>query len=214
MSLVYYVLDVETTGLNSSYHELTEISIIRCKDKVQMTEMIKCEYPERASLDSLKITNKTWADLEKGNSKQFVTEKMIKFIESDGLTPAHRVCVAHNYSFDKRFIHQFCKEQDKVFPINLWLCTMAMTKQYAKKIGIKKPKVNLQASCDIVGIKKYAAAHASKMDTRNTYLLWKDLCEVKQVDYLPLIKTEPHILNAAQLQDEEPDMSLLEGLDD
>ena len=211
--LAYYILDVETTGIKCGYHEITEISIIRCADKVQMTEMLKCNYPERANVDAMRITNKTWADLARGSERHDVLEKMDKFIKSDGLTPDHRVCVAHNYSFDKRFIHQFYKEYDREYPMNLWLCTMAMTKNYAKKAGIIKPKVNLQAACDIVGIKKYAAAHASKMDTRNTFLLWKDLCEQKGIDYLPMIKTEPHILNVRN-EEEEPDMSLLEGLDD
>lgn len=192
MSLVFYVVDVETTGLRSDYHEVNEISIIRCKDRVQLTEFIKCQYPERASLDALTITRKSMADLRIGKSKAEVVNNVDKFLNEDGLTPAHRCFIAHNYSFDKKFIHALYEQVGKVCPVNLWLCTMELSKQYAKQLGIIKPKVNLHAACDMVGIKKISEAHTSKLDSRNTYFLHKDLVEVKKLDYLPFIKTAVH----------------------
>ena len=194
-------LDTETTGLLPKYHETNEISIIRCADRIQLTEFIKCDYPERASWDALAITKKTLADLDKGNSKEDVITKVDKFLSEDGLTSAHRCFVAHNYSFDMKFVHALYEKVGKVCPVNLWLCTMAMTRAYLKKSGIDednkkrglpKAKVNLHAACDIAGIKKLSEAHASKVDSRNTYLLWKNLVEEKQLDYLPLIKTDVH----------------------
>lgn len=211
MSLVFYIVDVETTGLRNNYHEINEISIIRCSDRVQLTEFIKCEYPERASFDALAITKKTLADLDKGKSKEKVVELIDKFLNEDGLTSAHRCFVAHNYSFDKKFIHSLYDQVNKQCPVDLWLCTMALTKQYAKQIGLVKPKVNLHAACDIVGVKKLSDAHASKVDSRNTYLLHKDLVEVKQVDYLPFIKTAAHRLTNTSTDDGEGlDPSLLD----
>lgn len=204
----FYIVDTETTGLDSAYHELNEISIIRCKDRIQLTEFVKCDYPERANFDSLAITNKTIHDLHKGNSKEIAIDRIDKFLNEDGLSPAHRCFVAHNYSFDKKFIHKFYEKVNKGCPVNLWLCTMALTKQYAKNIGLIKPKVNLHASCELVGIKKLAQAHTSKIDARNTFLLHKDLVENKKVDYLPFIKTAIH--QTAAQEDEEIDMSLLE----
>ena len=57
--LKFYVIDTETTGLKSGYHEMTEIGIIRCEDRVQLWRQIKCVYPERANIDALMITKKT-----------------------------------------------------------------------------------------------------------------------------------------------------------
>ena len=190
--LVNYIIDLETLGLSSKYHEVCEVSIIRCSDRVQLTEFIKVEYPERANYDALKVCNKTMADLEYGKPRNEVITQIDKFLNEDGLTPAHRCMVAHNSPFDLRFTHAMYESSGKVFPGNLWLCTMALTKAYAKKIGLVKPKVNLGASLDICEIKKFAGAHASKVDSRNTYLLWKDLVENKQVDYLSHIKSIPH----------------------
>jgi hypothetical protein len=90
---------------------------------------------------------------------------------------------------------------------------MSLTREYAKKQGIVKPKVNLHASCDLVGIKKISEAHNAKVDSRNTYLLHRDLVEQKKVDYLPFIKTERHIINVSPTvgdDDEGLDPSLLD----
>lgn len=211
--LQFYYLDIESNGLSSSYHEACEISIIRCSDRVQLTLFIKVDYPERSSIDALKITGKTLEDLEQGISKEETALKIDKFLNEDCLTPAHRCLIAHNASFDRRFIHAMYSKVNKQLPVNLWACSMALTKQYAKDNGIIKPKVNLQASCDLLQIKKVAGIHASKADSRNGYLLWKALVDDKKVDYLPFIKTAPHNLIEKNIEDLDEgglDISLLE----
>ena len=59
----YYILDLETTGLDSKRQEINEISVIRVKDKNQLTRNIKALYPERASIDALRVQNRTMNDL-------------------------------------------------------------------------------------------------------------------------------------------------------
>lgn len=204
MSLQYYIIDTETTGLKANYNEMTEIGIIRCTDRVQLWKQIKCEFPERANFDALAITKKTMADLSRGMDKEAVVEECEKFFNEDGLTPAHRCIVAHNAPFDQKFLHALWASCGKEFPANLWLCSMAMTRAYikkmgfdedAKKKGLPKHKVNLHAACDLAGIKKISEAHNAKVDSRNTYLLHRNLVEDKQLDYLPLIKTAVHTLH-------------------
>lgn len=204
----WIILDLETTGLSSKIHEVTEISAIKYSSKIQLTDFVRCEHPERANVDAMRITNKTLEDLSRGISKEEAVDRLTNFLELDGLTPAHRCIVAHNASFDRRFIHALYEKVGKSFPANLWICSMALTKEYAKKIGLIKPKVNLNASCDLLEIKKYAGAHASKIDTRNTYLLFKALIEDKQMDYLSLIKTMPHFIE--EKEDEHLDINDLD----
>lgn len=215
MSLQYYVIDTETTGLKANYHEMTEIGIIRCTDRVQLWRQIKCENPERANYDALAITKKTMADLERGHLKNTVMEECNKFFAEDGLTPAHRCIVAHNAPFDRKFLHAMWEQCGQEFPAHLWLCSMALTREYAKKVGLMvkglpKPKVNLHAACDLVGINKISEAHNAKVDSRNTYLLHRNLVEEKKVDYLPLIKTSLHIVNSVPTDDDGLDPSLLD----
>lgn len=212
--LQYYIIDTETTGLKSDYHEMTEIGIIRCTDRVQLWRQIKCVYPERANFDALAITKKTMADLERGYDKEAVVEECNKFFAEDGLTPGHRCIVAHNAPFDRRFLHALWGSVDKEFPANLWLCSMALTKDYAKKQGLVvkgvKQSFALHAACDLMGIKKISDAHNAKVDSRNTFLLHRNLVEEKKADYLPLIKTAVHTINDATKDDEGLDPSLLD----
>ena len=213
--LQYYVIDTETTGLKSGYHEMTEIGIIRCTDRVQLWRQIKCVYPERANFDALSITKKTMADLERGYDKEAVVEECEKFFNEDGLTRGHRCIVAHNAPFDRRFLHALWESCGKEFPANLWLCSMALTKDYAKKQGVTQPagqkqSFALHAACDLVGIKKISDAHNAKVDSRNTFLLHRNLVEEKKADYLPLIKTVVHTIKTTPNDDEGLDPSLLD----
>lgn len=204
-SLQYYVIDTETTGLSSKYHEMTEIGIIRSKDRVQIHRNIKCLYPERASFDALEITGKTLDDLNHGYDKAQVVAECNKFFAEDETSPAHRVIVAHNAPFDRRFLQALWANVDQEFPAHLWLDTVSLAKSYAKQAGITKRGFGLHAACDLAGIKKFSEAHNAKVDSRNCYLLYKNLVEDKNVNYLPLIKTAVHIL-----QKEDIDMSILE----
>jgi DNA polymerase III alpha subunit (gram-positive type) len=209
--LQYYIIDTETTGLKANHHEMTEVGIIRATDRVQLWRQIKCEYPERASFDALAITKKTLADLDNGHSREDVVNECNKFFNEDGLTPQHRCIIGHNiFSFDKRFLFALWESVGQIFPATMWMDTIPMTKAYAKQIGLVKPKVNLHAACEILGIKKFSDAHNAKVDSRNSYLLWKSLVEEKKVDYLPFIKTAAHepVIQPANLDDIADDIGL------
>jgi DNA polymerase III epsilon subunit-like protein len=105
MSLIFYVIDTETTGLKADFHEMTEVGIIRATDRVQLWKQIRCEYPERANFDALAITKKTLADLANGVDRQTVVDHCEQFFAQDQATPAHRCIVAHNAPFDRKFLH-------------------------------------------------------------------------------------------------------------
>jgi DNA polymerase III epsilon subunit-like protein len=200
--ILYYIIDTETTGLKSNFHEMTEVGIIRCTDRVQLWRQIKCEYPERANFDALAITKKSMADLEKGHDKRNVVEECEKFFSEDGATSAHRCIVAHNAAFDKKFLHALWEQCGKQFPANLWLDTISLTKDFIKNADTSTLKIvktptgrvstQLHACCDMVGINKLSEAHNAKVDSRNTYLLYRSLVEEKKVNYLPFIKTDVH----------------------
>lgn len=218
MALHYYIIDTETTGLKAGHHEMTEIGIIRCTDRVQLHKKIKCEYPERASFDALKITGKTMADLEFGSSRDEIVKISNEFFAADGAEAAGRCIVAHNAPFDRKFLHALWESVGLEFPATLWLDTIALTNEFVKKSDINTLNVtktatgrvskNLHAACDLVGIKKLSEAHNAKVDSRNTYLLWKKLMD-DGIDYLPHIKTFPHSVATQQSIDD-----LLETLAD
>lgn len=188
--LCWYVIDTETTGLLVGTQEIVEISIVRCSDRTQLTRTIRALKPQNASHDALVITGKTLADLNKGISKIGAINDVDAFLQQDGLTPAHRCLVAHNASFDRRFLHHMWKEQGRDFPVDLWLDTIPMCKRHATRMGHIKPRVKLDAAMDLFGLKKVAGLHTAKGDSRNTYLLWKHLMQ-SDVEYIDLIKQAP-----------------------
>lgn len=216
--LQYYVIDTETTGLKANYHEMTEVGMIRYADRHQLWRQIKCLYPERANFDALAITNKTLADLERGYDREAIVAECDKFFAEDGATPEHRCIVAHNAAFDRKFLHALWEACGKEFPAYLWIDTIALTKEFIKntdtsqltitKTATGRVSTQLHACCDMVGINKISEAHNAKVDSRNTYLLYRDLIENKKVDYLPLIKRFPHTVAAPA--DDGLDLSLLD----
>ena len=189
--LVYYVIDTETTGLLPKMHEMCEYSIIRCSDRVQLSRQIKVDNPRNASADALAVTGKTIEDLSKGISKVAAIRDLHDFVEQDGLTSAHRCLIAHNASFDKRFLHHLWDKHEFSFPFDCWLDTIPMCKRLAAQIGQPKAKVKLDLAMDLFGLKKMAGLHTAKGDSRNTYILWKHLMD-SGVEYVDLIKVFPH----------------------
>ena len=194
--IVYYCLDLECNGLawKNDFHEICELSIIRATDRVQLTRQVKVDKPFNSSYDALRIIGKTTNDLRYGISKQELIRDVESFIAEDNLTPDHRCLIGHNIiNFDRKFLWQLWKGQNKTFPFSLFLDTIQLTRNYAKKNGIVKPKVNLQEACDLLKIKKIAGQHNALSDTRNTFLLWNAL--TKEVDHLDFIKMMPHSLD-------------------
>lgn len=193
MNIIYYIVDLETNGLayRNNFHEITEFSLLRAHDKMQLSRKVKVSHPENSSFDALRITSKTIEDLKKGVSKQELIEEVEQFLSEDGLTPECRCLVGHNViNFDRKFLWQQWEYFNKTFPFSLYLDTLNMSKTYAKKVGLVKPSLKLEAACDLFGINKVSGTHTAKGDTRNCYFLWEKLMEA--VDYLDHIKRMPH----------------------
>lgn len=189
--IIFYFVDTESNGLLPGIHELCELSLIRGYDRVQLSRQIKVDKPENSSIDALRIINKTAADLRKGISKKELISDVEGFVNEDGKNPDARCLVGHNVvGFDKRFLWHLWDQFDKQFPFNLYLDTMHLIRAFCKKNGILKPKVNLQAACDIVGVKKVAGMHNAISDTQNCYLLWDKLRG--HIDFIDHIKHIPH----------------------
>lgn len=168
----YYVIDVETTGVSATKHELTEISIIRCKDLVQKNWYIKIKHPENCERRALEITNKTVRELlTRGKYIEEIIPMVNKFLEEDGARPEERVMIAHNAPFDQRFVEEKWKEQGLVFPAQMWSCTLSMSRKYNKAHGLSK-EAKLNDMIVKLGIKgETVGQHGAGVDTRNTYRL-------------------------------------------
>lgn len=196
MAIIYYIIDLETSGLKPDFHEVNEISIIRCSDKNQLNKFIKSEYPERAAPKALEVTGRTMSDLLKGDSKEEVVASCNNFFEKDGADPESRCIVGHNIvGFDKKFIHALWKSVGSTFPANLWLDTMTFMTEYSKLKGLDKKRYSLTDAMVELGLKpKMSGLHTAKVDSQNNYYLLEGLRKTG-VQQLPLIKRYAHTLN-------------------
>ena len=148
----------------------------------------------------------TLEDLKKGISKEEAVEVFSSFFDEDEKTSEHRCIIAHNVSFDKRHLHSMWASVNKKFPADLWLDSKELGRSFAKKQGIVKPKLDLGNVLKIAGINAREGAHNAIIDTQNTYFLWKKMIE-SNIDYLPLIKREPHLVESAESAQEYYDPS-------
>lgn len=195
MSLNYYVIDTETTGLKAGFNEVTEISIIRCSDRHQLTRKILAEFPERVSPQALAATNRTFEDLLVGESKEKIVEECNAFFMQDGLTPEHRCMVAHNAAFDKRFCHALWESCRSSFVAICWMDTIKFAKDWSKKVGILPENFKLASVLKFANISPLPGAHNAGADARNTYLIWKKGMDL-EMDHLNAIRRYPHYMLA------------------
>lgn len=194
MAINYYVVDTETTGLKSDYHEVTQISIIRCSDRKQLNKYIKAEFPNRATPQALEYTNRTIEDLNKGGTKKEAVDICNSFFDEDGGTPEERCIIGHNIvNFDKKFLYQLWQDCGSIFPANLWLDTLPYIKDFAKQRGLDAKKFNLNAALELVGLKPKEGQHNAITDTQNNYLLW-DKLKKEGIGHLPHVKRFAHSL--------------------
>jgi DNA polymerase III epsilon subunit-like protein len=165
-------------------------------------------FPERSSPDALRVTGKTIEDFENGEDVVTVVNKFNEFFAMDGSDSKSRCIIGHNiFNFDKKFLHAMWESADSVFPADMWLDTLTLTKAYLKSMGpIKKGvKTNLEAACDMFGVKKASAFHSAKTDSRYNFFLYEKMLEAR-VNMIQHIKIFPHAVK----ETEEERNSLME----
>jgi len=211
----FYLLDVETSGLDPTIHEITEFSIIRCSDLVQKTWYLKINNPKSVQPQALAITNKSIKELlSREKHLEDVIDDINAFIEEDKGSPNERVIIAHNYSFDQRFCEKIWEKYNKTFPANMWECTMAMSRKYIKTISPdeKRPEVKLAVLLNRFGIKQKEPLHSAATDCRATFRLRDFLLRqgVKEIQFIKkskrVIEKEKQNITSNDTED-DPSMS-------
>lgn len=108
-------LDVETTGLTSGFHEITELGAVILDDAFNeistFSTLMKINKPERYSLEAQSISGITVEELEKHGKGQMAAriefmDWVYTHMDDEKLTP-----LGHNYDFDKQFLNVFLGAQ-------------------------------------------------------------------------------------------------------
>ena len=175
----YFVIDLESDGLKCGYNQITECSILNCQTMEQITWLIRIKDPKRCSKQALYVTKKTAEELmSRGRYIEDVLDEISEFILRDVASSDEIVMIAHNSSFDRRFIEDAYMSNKKKFPGVYWLCTKEMSSKYTKNVlGIQKTSHALNEMLITAKIKSAETddIHSACVDTRNTFRLWKKM---------------------------------------
>lgn len=196
--LKFLILDVECTGLSVEHNELTEVSILDCESLEQITWMIRIRHPEKCSKEAMYITKKTPEELmSRGRYIEDVLDEITEFMLKDG-TEIDDICViAHNASFDRRFISKAFESNNKKFPAIFWLDTKEMARKYTKTVlGLQKTSLALNQLLITANIKSAETKdiHSGAVDCRNEMRLWKKMTAAGMSNS-EFIKMDPNYLN-------------------
>jgi len=213
MSINYYIIDTETSGLSVDVHEINQISVLRVIDKEQLTLQVKVRHPHVYSPQALEVQGITPSDLKIGVPIEEAVESVDMFLKEDCKTQAHRCIIAHNAPFDRKFIHRAWDLCGKEFLADLWLCTQSFSKRHVAKHrnGEKIAQAQVQAGIDIkrdkygalkpkfglnnfmigVGLTPKVGAHSAEVDVQNTIELYSWLMN-SNTEHVSLISRDPH----------------------
>lgn len=169
-------LDIETTGLDPSVHEVIEIGCVlfsfNTKKKIFETEnsfeiKIKPEHIENANPISLKVNGykeSLWQDAITSGKAFKALAKKVK----------GRVMIAHNASFDTAFLNEAFRKNNIQNPLHYHILdTLSMA--YVKlHNNVDATRLSLQYLCDFYGIEN-KKAHTALADAQATYELFVTL---------------------------------------
>lgn len=176
MNYVFYVADIETTGLDSHKHDIIELSLRRMGDdseNAQKTWCFKPLTPDTIDAVSLKINGHKLEDLlhktKEGRERYLDPVSNLVDVENwladDGVPAEKRFLIGHNIAFDKERLQVFWEKCNSAgsFPFGRRLidtmenalffdyCLEEFAEGYSlanlnKKYGIKNEKAHTAAA--------------------------------------------------------------------
>lgn len=177
---ILYVVDTETTGLDSDNNEIIEISFYRINDNVQKTWFIKPTNYDSIQSDALRINGHKLEDLKLqtkfGKDTYMESSKVIVEIENwmmDDLgTSEDRILIGQNPSFDIEFMKNLWTKNNSAETFSFGKRPFVLdTRQIALFLDLanfeRNKYYNLSSLVEKYGVKK-EKAHRADADTRMT----------------------------------------------
>lgn len=122
MNYIFYVADVETTGLDSRVNDVIELSLYRLgvgdSESNQKTWLIRPTNFEGIGADALRINGHKLEEIKRYPEASKVIVEIENWLAEDGATTSQRALLGQNVSFDKDMLEQLwikCQSKDS-FP--------------------------------------------------------------------------------------------------
>ena len=175
---MFTIIDIETTGLSASYHKITEIAAIKYNGMI-IDEFHSLVNPE-TNIPRF-ITKLTGIDDDMVKDAPKISEIIPRFHSFLG----DSIFVAHNATFDFKFLDYALQKHHNIRLKNEKLCTAKL----ARRLLPELPRKNLGSLCGHFNINN-EAAHRAMGDARATVtvlenflamLKEKDIKEIKDI---------------------------------
>lgn len=169
----YLVIDTETCGLNPRYHQIVQLSALRCDsftgDVVEEFDSYVHPYtynftPEASAINGLTRSSEC---LQMAPDKAVVAERFKEFIKDDDHF------VGYNLKFDLRMIRA-CEEFNAVIPTQAKMKVLDLL-PLIRKLKLPVPKNKLSIVCEHFGYT--ANFHNSLDDCKATNFLFRLLLD-------------------------------------
>ncbi|GAB3651964.1 hypothetical protein GCM10027589_09080 [Actinocorallia lasiicapitis] len=159
----YAIVDVETTGFAPSIGEIVEVAVVQVDAGGAVTGEWDTLVRPRGRMSGTRIHRITPSMVQRAPSFEEVAPRLRSLLSG-------RVVVAHNLSFDARFLTAQLQAAGLPTPqISAGICTLRLARQY-----LRGPSFKLPDCCYELGI-SYTGAHAALADTRATAALFQHL---------------------------------------
>ncbi|MBU0672331.1 MAG: 3'-5' exoribonuclease [Candidatus Margulisbacteria bacterium] len=155
------VFDLETTGLEPTINEITEIGALKVKGS-EVTDMFSSLIKPRAPI-SAEITRLTSIDDEMVKDSPAVEQVLPKFIQFVGQMPL----IAHNAVFDISFIREMLRRTNQPAINNSVICTVKLARHLLPELANHK----LHTVAQHFGL-KVANRHRAMGDVELTFQVW------------------------------------------
>jgi DNA polymerase III epsilon subunit-like protein len=182
-------LDLETTGLDPNYHEITQIAFIildkRMNEVMEYQSYVSIDHPERGTSTDFNVFEYTGIDpkiLKEAPALPDILEEISWKISiaTGRCKKEHVVIFGQNPQFDYNFLREAYRKADCLDLFNIdyhvigldsiWTFTYLCRKNnFPKKLGLKY-------MCDALGIKN-EKEHDAMSDIRTTVEIFKKLLQ-------------------------------------
>jgi DNA polymerase-3 subunit epsilon len=172
-------IDLETTGVDMTKHEITEIACLvvdpkTLKIKKRFERKIIPEHLELADPKALELTGFSKKIWEKEARPAGEVLKDLNKLAPGGMF------IGWNISFDRPFLEKLVREKGMTLNFDYhWLDVLPLV--YEKFFSDKKPKkLKLTAACEVLNIPR-GKKHTAMADTKATFEVYKALTKRKKV---------------------------------
>jgi len=200
MVYIIYIVDSETTGIDSSKHEIIELSMCRLlldsSKEEQKTWLLQATNEETIEIEALNISGHKREDVlcisDYGKENYIHPKKVLPEIENwiaeDDVSSGDRIVVGQNTEFDFKMMESLWKRHNcydtfpfQTEPNKLILDTKIMAILIDLCTGKKRERYNLGSLVKSFGVKKRQAHRAAEDVQMTKDLFIKQISPIKNI---------------------------------